>query len=110
MRSLVVVRRGHAAVGDSHCDGLSCRYTGFSGCDSQALTCGFSSCGAWTFVAPCGIFPDQALDPMSSALVGGFLSLSPPGSPNLIFGSAGTDLIFFLQESLIFFRSHSLVF
>lgn len=61
--------------------GLSCRYTGFSGCDSQALTCGFSSWWCMDVCCSIGYFPDQALDRVS-ALVGGFLSIVPPGKIN----------------------------
>ena len=46
---------------------------------AQALECGFSSCGAWTWLF-CGMWdlPGPKIEPVSPALAGGFLTTGPP--------------------------------
>ena len=60
------------------------RRAGFSSCGSQALECRLSSCGAqaWLLRGMCDL-PRPGLEPVSPALVGGFLTTVPPGKSHL---------------------------
>ena len=55
---------------------------GLSGCGSRALERRLSSCGAWAWLL-CGMWdlPGRGLEPVSTALAGGFLTTAPPGKP-----------------------------
>ena len=79
----------------SHCGGFSCCGAralgawasivvshGLSSCDSQALEHRPSSCGTWAQLL-CSMWDllGPGLEPMSLALVGGFLTTAPPGKP-----------------------------
>lgn len=49
-------------------------------CRAQLLDCRLGSWGSWAQFPPSsGIFPDQGLNPVSSALAGRFLTIEPPG-------------------------------
>ena len=67
----------------SHCDGFSC--CGAQALDVQAsvvVARGLSSCGSWAYLLR-GMWnlPRPGLEPVSPALVGGFLTTVPPGKP-----------------------------
>ena len=83
-----------------HCGERSSHYGGFSCCGARALGTwasvvvahGLSSCGSWALerrLRSCGAraqllrgmwdLPRPGLEPMSAALVGGFLTTAPPG-------------------------------
>ena len=55
---------------------------GLSGCSSWALKHRLNSCGAWAQLI-CNMcdLPRPGIDPMSSALAGGFFTTEPPGKP-----------------------------
>ena len=103
--SLVVMSRSYSSF---PCFGFG----GFSSCCSQALEHGFSSCGTRLNCSPvCGIFLDK-VKPVSSVLVGGFLSTAPPGKPIFAFPSLLYFLIIFCPKSFScpFLTSHLSVF
>ena len=53
---------------------------GLSSCGSQALDRRLSSCGAQAlFLRGMWDLPGPGLEPTSSALAGGFLTIAPPG-------------------------------
>ena len=77
----------------SHCGGFSCcraQALGaqasvavprrLSSCGSRALEHRLSSCGTWAQLL-CGMWdlPGPGLEPVSTALAGGFLTTAPPG-------------------------------
>ena len=55
---------------------------GLSGCSWQALEHGLNSCGTGALLL-CGMWdlPRSGVEPMSSAMAGGFFSTEPPGKP-----------------------------
>ena len=77
------------------------RCAGFSSCGAQAsvvVACGLGSCGLWALecsLSSCGTrayllhgmknLPRPGLEPVSTALAGGFLTTAPPGKPCNIF-------------------------
>ena len=58
------------------------RHAGFCSCGLRALVCRLNSCGAraWLLRSMWDL-PGQGLEPISSALAGGFLTTVPPGKP-----------------------------
>ena len=83
----------------SHCGGFSCGAgalgtqasvvvaRGFSSCGSQALEHRLSSCGSRaSLLRGMWDLPGPGLEPLSSALIGRFLTTAPPGkSPGALF-------------------------
>ena len=62
------------------------RHTGFSSCGSWALERRLSSCGAQAeLLRSTWDLPGPGLEPVSSALAGGFLTTAPPGKPITFF-------------------------
>ena len=61
---------------------MGSRYSGFSSCGTRALERRLNSCGALAYLL-CGMWdlPGPGIEPMSPALVGGFLTTAPPGKP-----------------------------
>ena len=62
------------------------RRVGFSSCDSRALECRLSSCGAPAqLLRGMWDLPRPGLEPVSPALAGGFLTTAPPGKTAFFF-------------------------
>ena len=121
--SLVVVSGGATlccGAQASYCSGFSCCGAralgvqasvvvahGLSSCGSQALERRLSSCGAQAQLL-CDMWdlPGPGLEPVSSALTGGFLTTVPPGKPQHLFFKLHIYLINFLQIHSLCCSSH----
>ena len=91
--SLVAVSGGYSSL---RCMGFSLQWplllqstgsrcAGFSSCGSRAVEHQLSSCGTRAQLL-CGMWdhPGPGLEPVSSALAGGFLTTAPPGKSTLL--------------------------
>ena len=88
----------------SHCSGFSCCGAqalgtrasvvvarGLSSCGSRALERRLSSCGAWAqLLRGMWDLPGPWIEPVSSALAGGFLTTAPPGKSGSLGGRIQT--------------------
>ena len=71
-----------------HCGGFSYCWSqalgreGFSSCGSRAREYRLNSCGEWTLLL-CSTWdlPGPEIEPMFTALAGGFFTMEPPGKP-----------------------------
>ena len=87
--SLVAASGGYSRVVQaSRCSGFFCceawalGRAGFSSCSSLALEYRLGDCGAWAQLL-CSLWdlPGSGIEPVSSALAGGFFTTEPPGKP-----------------------------
>ena len=71
----------------SRCDVPASHCGGFSGCRAQALGLTSSAVAVHRLSCPAAgeIFPGPEMEPVSSALAGGFLTTQPPGKPMTVF-------------------------
>ena len=68
--------------GFSYCWSWAVGHEGFSSCGSWALEYRLNSCGEWTLLL-CSMWnlPGPEIEPVSTALAGGFFTMEPPGKP-----------------------------